>query len=253
MNRIDIIGVPGVGKSTIIEELRKRRKNNNWQTTNEAVKDILDKHFKKDKYSVQDLVLLFSSVFHPLKKYVAVDKNKLNQFFKKKLSSKDFILDTCIESFSNDRDTEPYMKAKRISFLVDTLEDLTLLDHYKPDKTILCDESLSAKIFSFVINFNGSNDEKLMEILRHFYLPDAYILMEADINEIVSRLNNREREMTTDHSGLSKEEILFKLQNKIKKNRKGVDLLSKIGIKGIIVDTTKSKLDSVIQIEEFLK
>lgn len=251
IKRIDLIGVPGVGKSTILRELKTRRNDNSWCTTNEVVKEILNQHFKKKRYSVQDLILRFSSFFHPSKTYVPVNQDELNVFYSKQLSKDYLIIEKCLQSLLEDQETDSYLKAKRLSFLIDTLEDLKLINHFSSSNTILCDESLSAKLFSFVFDVEQFEDQKSTKTLVSNYLPNGFILMESDENDILKRLKSRNRR-TTALAGLDDEKILEKLHIKKVKFKKAAELLMNLNVKGLIIDTSVPVKESVAKVENFM-
>ena len=64
------------------------------------------------------------------------------------------------------------MKAKRISWLVSTLEDIVLLEEYYNDEIILFDESLLNRSLHLIVNTSSED----LSFMKKFNLPYKFII-----------------------------------------------------------------------------
>jgi thymidylate kinase len=251
MKRIDIFGVPGSGKTTIYKELRKKKKAGNWYTSDEVVRKIYKKHFRKKKYSIPDYFYLFASLLHPAKSLIPLDREKYRQFITKEVVTKEPVIEYYLENISRDQITPPYLKARRMEFLLSALEDVILLEAFCDDEVVLCDESLTARLFLFVFDTFGKNISQFSADLDTFAPPDGYIFLDADPGVIMERIGSRGR-VTVHHSRLTEKEIEADIRENRKKYQMARELLSKKGIKGIVVDTSEPLKQCLDKVEQYL-
>lgn len=252
MKRIDIFGVPGSGKTTIYKALRKKKKTAGWCTADEALQDIYRKHFRKESYGIQDYVSHFVSFFLPLKNLVPVSAGAYKEFISEKIGSKDPILEHYFGTLQRETGTSPYMKARRMEFLVSALEDLVLLEHYCEKEAVVCDESLSGRLFLFVLETLHAGPDELAAAVSKLSPPDGYIFLDADPAVIQKRILSRDR-LTMHHRGLTNEEIFEDIVKTRKKYHIGHQVLMKRNIYGLIIDTLNPLDDNIALIEEYLK
>jgi len=252
MKRIDIFGVPGSGKTTIYKLLQKKREGMQWYTSNEALKKVFKTQFGKKKFSTRDYLLWLISLVHPSDKLVPHDRYKYKNFIKDNISSKNFLIETCLKNFSKDKVTEPYLKAKRIEYLLNTLIDLIILEKYIRDDIVLCDESLTGRLFSYVLDINNENEIEILKNVNTPIFPNGYILLQAPPEIIIRRINSRER-VTWEHRGWSTEEIYQDIKLLQEKFLNAHYLLSNLNVKGIVIDTSLPESKCINQISKYLK
>ena len=137
MKRIDFIGVPGVGKTTIINSLFKNINNRIWLKSSEAKHKILFENFKKYKKEPIDIIKDISyrinkDLFSP-----SFDSVKLTKFNTKNIQKYNEILEQAIKVIVNDKNIPAYINTKRISWLISTFEKVGLLDYYCKKDVVL--------------------------------------------------------------------------------------------------------------------
>lgn len=251
MKRIDIFGVPGTGKTTIYKNLRRKKKAGSWHTADETLKNIYRSHFKKVKYTLQDILFLIASLLHPAKGLIPKDEDKYRDFIKNNITSKNNLIEYYLENIGRDKKTLPYIKAKRVEFLLSALEDLVILEKFCKGQIILFDESVTNRLFQFIFVESSKTTENLFHEFDKFPLPDGYVLLDAPENVILDRLKSRDR-VTLYHRGLSEQEVLNDITVNTKKYRMARDSMTKRGVSGIVVDTSNSLNQCIFQIEKYL-
>lgn len=250
MKRIDIIGAPGAGKSTLVKNVLMENTQREWLTSSEAINEVVAKHFSKPKRTISDFVTDFA--FRLLKSVpkLPLDDKKYSHFLSVNTQKYNLIIDSAFHFFYENENSPSHIKAKRMGWLVQTLEQITLLEHYC-DKCVLFDESLSSKLFSFVLNRDKLEREGI-NYLSSFNLPDGFIFIHLEYDEIISRLDRRPR-ITFDHARMSKEERIHKCKESIENVEFASNWLLKAGVNGLILDGKVSIEENSKKISEYLK
>ena len=243
--------MPGSGKTTIYKALRKRKKTAGWCTADEALQEIYRKHFREKSYGIQDYVSHLMSLFLPLKNLVPVSAGAYKDFISEKIGSKDPVFEHYFETIKNETGTSPYMKARRMEFLVSTVEDLVLLEHFCEKEVVVCDESLTGRLFLFVLETLNSGTDELVMACNKLSPPDGYIFLDAEPAVIRKRISARNR-LTMHHRGLTKEEIFEDIDATRRKYQIGHQVLCKTGVKGVVINTGISRSEVLSKIENYL-
>lgn len=250
MKRIDIIGAPGAGKSTILNCLVKKRKKGSWLQSSEAFNKVIAEHFSLTPQNLMDYINNYGYKLLKGRPKLPLNEKKYSEFLSVNTQKYNFVIESAFEFFYKDDVTPPHIKAKRMGWLVQTLERITLLEHYCKG-TVVFDESLSSKLFSFVID-HAKSEDKGSEYLSHFNLPEGFIYIRLEYEEVLSRLENRPR-ITFDHARMNEQERQKKCLESIENAERASACLTEYGVEGLILDGKRSIEENTELITNFLE
>ena len=240
MKRIDFIGAPGVGKTSIYRELlRQRTKKDNWLTYDEAKIKIAEQYILKDKKYLK-LVLLKASLFKNIHIFVA--DRILEKYYNKSLWNKrneyNHFLSAVMEGILIER-KEPVRKLIGINWFFELIREVAFLENSKISGMFLFDESLSQKIYGLT----EYNQRLSKNIVRDYFNamppPDILIYCYADFGTLLDRLNNRKNRIPV-HHGLNNDQLKTVILNHMNISLIAKNILKKRNIPIIAVDTNNN-------------
>jgi hypothetical protein len=198
MVRIDFIGAPGSGKTTLINEMLVRNTIKNASKLSEARRDVLYNFFSPETESTSQYLKSFIIRKLFRKNYSTYSKRKLNEFFSNVTEEYDFILHLILNNLAKKEKGSGYLKYKRIGWFIDILEDTLLVSKHSVDKIVFCDESLSSKIFQpdFGLSHKDINNK-----LKDSLMPSAFVHVRCKEELLNKRLLSRKK-LTLQHSGM---------------------------------------------------
>lgn len=198
MVRIDFIGAPGSGKTTLINEMLVRNTIKNASKLSEARRDVLYNFFSPEIESTSQY--LKSLIIRKLlrKNYSTYSKRKLNEFFSNVAEEYDFILHLILKNLAKTEKGSGYLKYKRIGWFIEILEDTLLVSKHSVDKIVFCDEPLSSKILQpdFGVSHKDINNK-----LKDALMPSAFVHVRCKEELLNKRLLSRKK-LTLQHSGM---------------------------------------------------
>jgi len=223
MYRIDVTGVPGVGKSTLLDRMKKfRMKKSQWFTESEAI----FKTFIKSEMAMQRK-LKYMINLNP--KYIKKSfvKDYLDGDFNSNVLNKYFYLveDRLNKRFNNDNYPKS-SKIKHVYFYQNKLKSVYLINEHC-ENIVFFDESVthhtSTSSFEDTYKKFGSNN---------FLFPDMILHITAPLELVVKRLNNRNKKGRTKllHDGKSIDELRKITEKRLNSMQNKIDNLSKMGI-----------------------
>ena len=213
MKRIDFIGSPGVGKTTLYNLFMARRKRHEqWLTPVEAKINIAKEYLRQCSCFSKDMVRL---VLIQLIQVRSV-QNKLSESIYNSLASKALkervnswmpFIELCSESLG-DQEKPPFYRFQLAKWFLNDLQDTALVDSARINKTVVFDESLSQRatgLLPWNIKFIGQQSRKYFKLMPP---PDGLIVLQAEPEIIVQRIMaRRPQKVNAQHEGLVEEEL----------------------------------------------
>ena len=173
MKRIDFLGAPGVGKSTINKQLiNSQRKSSSWITPKEAelklAREYLDNIPNKNKKELLAKIALSNALFEPLRSTIVnkiinrigsetiwANREKNNEFLNQAL------LGACIE------EKDPIRRLMGINWFFDVVKTVAVVENSDYEDIVLFDESLSQKVYGVTYH---DKELEIKEIEMYFKL-----------------------------------------------------------------------------------
>ena len=249
MKRIDILGPPGSGKTTISRAIINSPGGHNIFSPRHVKANILAEKFRSDVVSLPDV--LRDIVFRLFKGYPAprIDQASLASFLRDNLARYDELIEKAIDSVSKDRDTSPIMRAKRIGWLVSSFEDIALLEAFCSEKIVICDESLFTRVL--LLAFPTSSTIEQIKPYSSLFVPDFFIYLRISRDELLNRLRQRAR-VTFDHSGIHEAEMEAAVGRSIDALELSFQRAQALGVKGIEIDAERDLDKNLDEIKRHL-
>ena len=197
MVRIDFIGAPGSGKTTLINEMLARNTIKNASKLSEARRDVLYNFFSPEIESTSQYLKSFIIRKLLRKNYSTYSKRKLNAFFSKVTEEYDYILHLILNNLVKAENGSGYLKYKRIGWFIQILEDTLLVSKHSVDKIVFCDESLSSKLLQSDF---GLSHQDINNKLKDSLMPSAFVHIRCKEELLNKRLLGRKK-LTLQHSG----------------------------------------------------
>lgn len=189
MKRVDFIGAPGVGKSTLLRSLiTHNRSPGRWITQKEALYKALN---KSENVKKTHKLLLFASKVFRLKQtqmlhFVAERGNK-KEFNNEVLNKAFFLVEAKVENRFSDERYSPSSRFNSILSYYDKMRKLFLYDKTTSKSIVLCDESFS----------HHTRATDIIELVKQqgnafCLVPDGVVHCTAPIEIVMERLKKRQ-------------------------------------------------------------
>ena len=198
MIRIDFIGAPGSGKTTLINEMLARNTIKNASKLSVARQDVLDNFFSPEVETTSQYLKTFIIRKLLRKNYSTYSKIKLNEFFSREMQEYDSILELILKNAVKTNNGSGYLKYKRIGWFIQILEDTLLVSKHTDDKIVFCDEPLSSKILQ--PDF-GLSHKDININMKASIMPSAFVHVCCNEELLNERLISRKK-LTLQHSAM---------------------------------------------------
>lgn len=250
MKRIDFIGLSGVGKSTIVNNIVEHNSNQNVVSFDNQIFKVLRQEYLKDRYSIKSTISVLISLLYDRKKdLLRLDKEKYYEDVSEGILTKLDAVNWFLDNHKSDK-SEVFMQPYRSYWFVKLLEEITILEKsgINQNTFVLFDESLTNRLVS-----QTEDVDRLQRLLidNLSLLPDAFIYLKLHKDMLQERLATRSR-VTVSHlfsSQSDNKEQWDILNNKFEEMS---TFLLDSGCKGLVVDTSKSIRECKSDIESFL-
>jgi gluconate kinase len=247
MVRIDFIGAPGSGKTTLINEMLARNTIKKASKLSEARRDVLDNFFSPKIESTSHRIKSFVIRKLLRKNYSTHSKRKLNEFFSKVTEEYDSLLGLILNNLVKAENGSGYLKYKRIGWFIQILEDTLLVSKHSVAKIVFCDESLSSKLLQpdFGLSYKDINKK-----LKDSLMPSAFVHVLCKEDVLNKRLLVRKK-LTLNHSGMDSD---FKeaIKESIIASDVVADKLLKLEIPCLQINSEDHIDDNLVNIVKFI-
>ena len=238
IRRIDFLGVPGLGKSTLYNDLRAHRDaGQNWKTPAEAKTTIAQKESLRNVHSVGSYIVafllnirLFKTLHPPLTDLVLKKYNRLMPWdTKEEEEALNLLIHTVAAT-----PYPPALKAGRYEGLLETAREVTLFERYAPAGiTLLFDMSLSQRM-SNLGPWNTREDLRNLRTLSTLLGNlSAVVFLDAEESLVLERLEMRKRItglVNKAHRDLNDYELAVYTEERLKSVRQFADMLEEEGV-----------------------
>ncbi len=273
---IELCGSPGVGKSTIFEEIEKReRKSNFWKTVTDLYptgkenwNDFATRIFfdlvkgRSYTYANPEVRENFLEYIKRVGRTIKRGKNYLEEDFLKKAGER-FVaqnpkyIDACWNNILY-RQRKSYngfdIRFEKAGYMYKVIKKVQLTREDTSGKTIILDEGVVNLIDRALYKSELEAAEKgeIAGVLESAPLPDAVIYIETSLEENVKRLLQR-KELRDMHRLLSKEDLVTYTRKCRQRLTTTIDLLKEKEIPILYLDSTDPAGENAKKIIHFSK
>jgi len=250
MIRIDFIGAPGCGKTTLVNKFVNSKLIDEAYKLSKARKLVLGKHFalKPDSSKSSRLSRWKKNLLKKVNP--SFDKPKVNAFLASRMAQFDSLLTVILLNLSrNSTSKKTYLKFKRLEWFTRILEDVLIVSEFAKDSVILCDESLSSKLYQ---NDFGMVGKDLDHSLRNTLLPRGVVYVHCDREVILDRLISRKK-TTVAHSVHQSNSMSKIVDDELIQANMVVNELLEQKVFVLKVDSTESINSNLEKIKQFIQ
>ncbi len=260
INRIDFLGPSGVGKSTLYNELLKRRGNDLWMTPNELRIKIAQAQSKQYTHSIGSRIrsvilnIPICKVIHPPLAETIFSKHKYKYLVLWETQEEEEAINSIIKAIASIQ-FPPIFKLHRYRQIFKFAQQVALFQKYAPNKTtVVIDNSLSNEV-----PFLGPwNSEDSIQNLQIFFKAlgelSGVVFLDADDNLVIERLKRRRKLFSNiAHLGMSEPEVVADTKRRLKSARQVADMLEERGVTVIRVNAGDPLDEQVREVSDFLR
>lgn len=218
MKRIDLLGAPGVGKTTLYKELLQRRnRHDHWLTLEEAKILITKRHLRGNFRSLKEFAGLL--ILHTVN--VRVLQKKLSENIYLSLADKALeerledwmpFIELCSESLG-DHNKPPFYRFLLAKWFLSQLEEAALVESVVSEDIVLFAESLSQRATGLMPWSYSLGEQQSRKYFNLMPAPHAVVFLRAESQQVKKRIINRSRQkIIVQHHGLSENELLERVE-----------------------------------------
>ncbi len=249
MRRVEFLGPPYAGKTTLYEALLARRGNAAWRTQDEAKLEAL--RVLSGSLFTRFLSALPSRSLraHALR---ALEAHKKKILWARKENYEDFLNAALTGLQSNRKYPLRYLWAAQK--LVNNLSDLALLEEAKVEGVVVFESgSLGFQAWN-AMYLPESGRDAVEEWFQTMPLPAGVVHLTVSPETLMERVHSRgEKGMNIWHRAMSDKEIYARTKSAIDICAIGADILRARGSKVLEVDTSAHSSEILRRVKEFLK
>lgn len=251
-NRIDFIGPPGAGKTSLIYAIENLQ--NGWKSRSNFIPEVLTTCYRKDRLTYMEHLKFFYYILKGKKRSTGIDKEKLKFFYSEHYDIHRHVLSTAYQTLSEDNQEKEFVKSVRLQLLDDVLKDQLLFKHHKHSASVgLFDDSFCNMLLLSILprDINVDRFIKWVKPIRTSHLPNGVIYLYADCDTLLKRLMSR-KQKNTSHLHMNDHELRSSLQSQIDLYNKTEKLLNSIGVPVLKISTTEDKNKYIDQSKKFI-
>ena len=247
MIRIDFIGAPGSGKTSTLRHFIANVKTRSVLSLSEAKYEVLDKNFNVENKEIIKQIRAF--INKKISKNISsYDKYKLRSFYSKTIFDHKIILELILKNMVARNSNIGYLHFKRISWFIETLESTLLASKFINDRIVLCDESLSSKLFQRDFGLSYHN---IPNNLKDSLLPNAFIYFYSSEETLHERLKSRKK-VTLQHT-MNNYNFDLQIKNSINEAENVVENLLNLDVPYLKLDADDNLDYNISIIKKFIE
>lgn len=250
--RIDLLGVPGVGKSSIYSVLLKQRGDDNpLMSIDEVILSYSLNESKRDGMTVKDYILSFLinrnilRSIHPFFSQEIIHKHRDLMLW----DEKDEVALDCLIKANALSGYPSSVRLLRYCWILESSRKIALLQNLKipKDTTILVDDSLTQRLITLG-PWNGIEEQKQLSILCSLLGElNSVVYLEAEYNTVMTRLQQRKKSrINTAHKQMNDKDLMEDTKKQLESARHVADKLESLGI-NIIRVNAEGALDEQVK------
>lgn len=258
MERVDFLGSPATGKTTLFREIfRQRTKKDAWMTPEEALSAVAIEYALQNGNSFKNICFAsilktgFFKKIHPSIKGRILNPYRLELVWKRMKGYADFF-EVALEGGFVVEEVEPFFKAFRISWFYQIADEVIFLEQINRKGLVLYDESLSHKVFDVLLSRKKIYKKLVEKYFKSMPLPRAVISCELSADEVFNRTRKKDR-LPYVQRGLSDDQLFEMIQVQCGIAEIGADILGKRGVSVVEVDMSQELKANAIKIADILK
>lgn len=237
MNRIEFIGLPGSGKTTITNEIIKKSANQKYKKFENVYKESI-RNYYKDKHIFNRVKINILSKF--INELTIPNNLYQNKVFNELFLNNDIyksVIDHINEFSPNFR--KPYL----IKYLLNDKFKLDIINEfYNEDITVLMDEGFVHRLINILMYstediINTTFIDKYFNVYKY---PTNIIYIKIEIEECIHRMKNRKKGIPSSFRNFNKEELYHELNLMLNTTEKIVGILKAKDISVIEIDNNNS-------------
>jgi len=256
VNRIDFLGAPGVGKSTLYNALISQNPiQNNWLKPSEAKIMLAQMLSRSQRHSFQNYaisLLLNINLFHkihPVLSGVVCNKHRTRSLWN------DAEDEVALDYFIQANALSPYpsnIRLLRYCWLLEIKQDVALFEQYIPDDfTVLFDESLTQRLISLGPWNSQDEQQNLHKLCGLLGDVSSVVFLDAKDETVIQRVEDRrDVRITRAHSIMNEEDLKSETRKNLKSARQIADMLERKDIPVIRVNAEETIATQIQLIQE---
>lgn len=230
---IEITGVPGVGKTTTCEFVRKIRGNHLEFYTSEDINMALS----GSQFLKQKILSWISGLLKASRTPANHKDDHLSEFIKKNSQLNKLFWEVMA---INKSDVDKDFRFTTVSYTAKIFEKIQRVTVSNSNKVYVVDEGLIHSINNFISdNLNESFEQQVSKILKMIDLPDGVVYFAGDIKIVVDRTLKRKNRRKKDLF-LSKTELFDRRRISMEKRQKCMKIIHEMDIPVLFLDAKES-------------
>jgi adenylate kinase len=257
MKRIDFLGVPGIGKTTIYKEMITRRtKSDCWMTPEEARIKVAQIYTIQNAQSQKDYIIaallkigLFKK-FHPRLASGVLQGYQQKIIWNEKEHYADF-LEAALQ-ISTIKEKMPLMRLGGLGSFYSKVKEVIFLEYSRIPGLVLFDESLSHKIYAVTFWRKGFFESCTKDYFNAIPPPEGIIYFKLNPEKTFVQIKQRKITMMS-HRDLDDDLLLEAIKAQLEIAAIGAEVLKNRGVKILEVHTDDPLENNIEKIITFLR
>lgn len=253
MKRVDFLGAPGTGKSTLYSQLVPRLdKSSNWYSLKDAehiiVKDYLNSLNTRNSKEYLARLVINNYLLKPIHSKInskLIKRIENDIIWKNRIKYVDF-LNEVLSSIST-QEKDPVNKLMGINWFYDVIKSVAIIENSNDVYNVIFDESLSQKVYGIAHYYGPKDKQKVEMYFKLMPKPKKLVYCHLTSDKILERVQHRSKTIPS-HRELSETDLINKINNHIQISEIGYRVLKDRGVDVIKVNMMENSKTNVEKI-----